>query len=69
MEDTTSKVKQKFHQIIMSRTEEERFMMCAEMFESAQAIVLAAMPQDLSEADRRRFIYERTYGESLPEDF
>jgi hypothetical protein len=69
MEDTTSEVKQKFHQIKMFRTEKERFLMCAEMFESAQAIVLSLMPKDLIETEQKRFVYERTCGIPLPENF
>ncbi len=69
MEDTTSEIKAVYRQILLSLTEEERFLMCAEMFDSARAIAFAAMPQDLSAADQKRYIYKRTYGEPLPDDF
>ena len=69
MEDTTAEVKQLFRRLIMSRSEEERFMMCAEMFDSAREIIRASMPKGLSEAEERRYIYEVTYNEPLTEDF
>jgi len=69
MEDTSPEIKAIYRRIIMARSEEERFIMCAEMFESARTIALAAMPKNLSVADQKRFIYERTYGELLPDDF
>jgi len=53
----------------MSRSEAERFLMCAEMFDTARCLALTSMPKDLSAADQKRYIYERTYSEPLPEDF
>lgn len=44
----------------------ERFVIGARMFESARAIVLASFPQNISEPERRRMLYERFYGEHLP---
>jgi hypothetical protein len=47
----------------------ERFVMGALMFDAARAMVLAALPGDLSEDEKRRRLYERFYGEDLPVDF
>ena len=69
MEDTTPEIKTVYRQMIMSRTEAERFIMCAEMFETARELAIAAMPKNLSEADQKRYIYQRLYGEPLPDDF
>jgi hypothetical protein len=69
MEDTTREIKEVHRQMLMSRTEEERFLMCSDMFEGGREIILSTMPPGLSEQDQKRYIYERTYGEPLPEDF
>ncbi len=39
------------------------------MFVSARKVILNTMPAGLSAQDQKRYIYERTYGEPLPEDF
>ena len=57
---------------IMKLSGAERFVIGARMFESARAIVLASLPKDISEPERKRMLYERFYGEHLPtapEDF
>ncbi len=69
MEDTSPEIKSIFRGILMSRSEAERFLMCAEMFDTARCLALTSMPKDLSAADQKRYIYERTYSEPLPEDF
>jgi hypothetical protein len=46
----------------------ERFIIGARMFESARAIVLASFPANISNTDRKRKLYERFYGEPLPEE-
>ena len=51
---------------LMSRTGPERFRMGVEMFEAARRMVLASLPADLSETERKRRLFERLYGEALP---
>jgi hypothetical protein len=50
---------------IMKLSGAERFVIGARMFESARAIVLASLPKDISEPERRRLLYERFYGDHL----
>jgi biotin synthase-like enzyme len=69
MEDTTQTVKDLYRNILMSKTEEERFLMCANMYSAGIDMIVSTMPAGLSEQDQKRYIYERTYGEPLPEDF
>lgn len=69
MEDTTPEVKKIFRELLMSRSEEERMIMCAEMFDSAREVIIASLPKDLSEKELKRQIFERTYGYPLPDDF
>jgi hypothetical protein len=40
----------------------ERFVAGARMFESVRAIVLASLPGNISETERKRMLYERFYG-------
>jgi hypothetical protein len=40
--------------------------MGAEMFEAARRMVLASLPADLTESERKRRLFERLYGEALP---
>jgi hypothetical protein len=62
MEDTSPEIKAKYRQMIMSRTGEERIGMCAEMFDSARAVIVASLPTDLSPVEFRKQLFERTYG-------
>ncbi len=66
MEDTALEVKQKFYEILMKLTEEERFLMCAEMFESAKEIIVSEMPETLNKRNRQSYIYEKIYKEAFP---
>lgn len=50
---------------IMKLSGAERFVIGARMFESARAIVLASLPNNISESERKRMLYERFYGEPL----
>ncbi len=50
---------------IMARSGEERFIMGAQMFDSAREIVKASLPRDLSETERRRLLFKRIYGEEM----
>jgi hypothetical protein len=52
---------------LMARPGAERFRMGVEMFEAARRMVLASLPAHLSEAERRRCLFERIYGLPFPE--
>lgn len=49
----------------MARSNEERFIMGARMFDAARDIVLASLPSDLPEADLKARLFERIYGAPL----
>lgn len=66
MTDTTPAVAELVRSKIMARSGAERFVMGARMFEAAREMVLASFPAGLSETERKRRLYERIYGESLP---
>ena len=65
MTDTPAEIERLVRDKIMARSAEERFLMGAQMFESAREMVLASLPRGLSEAERRRRLFKRFYGEEL----
>lgn len=65
MTDTLPTIEQAVRRKIMACSGEERFIMGAEMFESAREMIMASFPKDLSEAERRRLLFKRIYGKEL----
>jgi hypothetical protein len=63
--DTPPVIEQAVRRKVMARSGEERFIMGAEMFESAREMVWASLPKGLSEADWRRLLFKRIYGKEL----
>jgi hypothetical protein len=66
MTDTTEEIKQLVRERIMARSSAERFVIGAEMFDSALAIVKASLPANLSSTEYRRQLFKRLYGLELP---
>lgn len=64
--DTSPEVAAIVRDRIMKLSGAERFVIGARMFESARALVLASLPEDISEPERRRLLYERFYGGHFP---
>ena len=50
---------------IMARSGEERFLMGAQMFDSAREMIKASLPKDLSEQELRRLLFKRIYGQEI----
>jgi hypothetical protein len=65
--DTSPEIERMVRDRLMALTGEERFRMGAEMFDAARRMVLASLPEGLSDLERRRQLYERVYGEPLPD--
>jgi hypothetical protein len=65
MTDTPPEIERMLRDKLMARSGEERFIMGAQMFESARAMVKASLPKDLSETERRRRLFKRVYGKDL----
>jgi hypothetical protein len=61
--DTSPEIAAAVRERIMKFSGAERFIMGAQMFESARAVVLASLPKNISEAERRRILFERFYGD------
>lgn len=62
MEDTTQGVRELVHRIVMSKSIEERFLMCAEMYEDAKEFARVGMPEGMSTPEQEAFIFRRIHG-------
>ena len=65
MTDTPPEIERLVREKIMARSGEERFIMGAQMFDAALAMVQASLPQNLSSAERRRQLFARIYGTEI----
>jgi hypothetical protein len=66
MNDTTKEIRQLVREQIMARSPAERFVMGAEMFDSAVAVMKASLPADLCSSEYKRQLFKRLYGLELP---
>lgn len=62
MNDTTPEIEKKVREMIMARSGEERFIMGARMFNVAREMILASLPKELSNEERKKQLFERVYG-------
>jgi hypothetical protein len=67
MRDTPADVDAMMRELIMAMPPEERFIRGALMFDAARDIVLASLDPGLDGLALKRAIYQRMYGEPLPE--
>jgi hypothetical protein len=65
MTDTPPEVERMLRDKIMERSGEERFVMGAQMFDSAREMVKASLPPGLSEEEQRRQLFKRFYGKEI----
>ena len=66
MSDTPPEIGQRVRQMLMARSNEERFMMGVRSFEAAREIVLASLPKNLPPQELKRLLYQRIYGKPPP---
>lgn len=69
MRDTDREFEKMWNQRWLDKTPQERTRAASIMFVSARKVILNTMPPGLSKQDQKRYVYERTYGEPLPDDF
>ena len=67
MRDTPADVQKMMHDLIMAMPADERFIRGALMFDAARAMVLASLDPELEGLELKRALYERIYGEPLPD--
>lgn len=65
MNDTSPEIAALFREKLMARSGAERVVMGSEMFDAAQAIVLASFPPGLPEIEVKRRLCERFYGNEV----
>jgi len=63
--DTPPEIERMIRDKIMALSGEERFIMGALMFDSAREMVKASLPRGLSEAEQRRQLFKRRYGNEI----
>jgi hypothetical protein len=63
--DTPPEIERMVRDRIMARSGEERFIMGAQMFESAREMIKASLPKGLSETEQRRLLFKRIYGKEI----
>ena len=66
MTDTSPEIAEMVRARLMALSGAERFRMGVQMFEAARRMVLASLPADLTETERKCRLFERIYGEPLP---
>lgn len=67
MTDTPPEIAEMVRARLMALSGAERFRMGVQMFEAARRMVQASLPAGLSETEHKRILYERLYGEPLPD--
>ena len=65
MTDTPPEIERIMHDKLMALSGEERFVMGAEMFDSAREMIKASLPKNVSETEGRRLLFKRIYGWEL----
>jgi hypothetical protein len=65
MTDTSPEIEKKYREMLMSRSNSERFMMGIRMFDVARSIVLSSFPPNLSDLEKKRRLCERFYGDEV----
>jgi len=66
LEDTSPEIRQLVRRIVMSRSEEERFLMCAEMHEAGKELAKIGMPDGLTSDEQKHYVYRRMHAEEFP---
>ena len=67
MIDTSNKIREIYHNMLMSKTGEERFLMGISMFESAKKVMLASFPDNISAQQKKIMYLNRIYGADFKE--
>jgi hypothetical protein len=65
MNDTSAEIKGLLQEMIMSRSNEERFIMGALMFDAARELIMASLPANLPASEFKQRMFERIYGYPL----
>ncbi len=69
LKDTTKEIEEMQNTLWLEKTPRTRASLVFGMFATARKIMIASLPKKLSEKEFKKQLYERTYGEALPDDF
>ena len=69
MTDTPPEIAEMVRKRLMALSGAERFRMGSQSFDAARRMVLASLPPDLTETERKRLLFRRIYGQDLPVNF
>ena len=69
LNDTTKEIEEMQNDLWMKRTPQERARFASAMFAAARQAIISSLPKNLSQIELKKQIFERTYGEPLPDDF
>jgi hypothetical protein len=69
MTDTPPEIAEMVRARLMALSGAERVRMGSQSFDAARRVVLASLPPNLTETERKRLLYKRIYGEELPANF
>lgn len=65
MRDTSAEADRRVGELFAAMSGTQRVLMAAQMFETAQQIVLSSLPAGMDETSRRRELCRRFYGAEL----
>jgi hypothetical protein len=65
MNDTSPEIAAMVHARMMAKTGAERFLMGIRMHEAARRMVMASFPAGITDAERKKLLFERFYGSEL----
>ena len=68
MNDTDPQIAEMVRRMLMERSGAERMLMGSQMFDTAKAMVLASLPEGLSELEIKVRLCERFYGDEVDVD-
>ena len=69
MNDTSPEIEKMQFEMMMKLGADKRVALAGEMFMAARQLLLASLPQHLSERELKKQYYFQMYGEPLPADF
>ena len=68
MKDTSPEMQKLYHDLLMQKTNEERFLMGLSMCDTARRIVLSSFPEHISESEKKVRLLYRYYSHDFSEN-
>ena len=62
MHDTSIEIQKIYHDLLMAKTGEERFLMGISMFQTARELAIASFPKNITDQEIRKLLLKRLYG-------